>query len=324
MSVIGSSLPVSPPLAAVLLAAVLTSPAGGYETDQFTHRLSPIEDSAAVLNARVNETIERIASEWRWGRDEMKFCRKIYHVLGGHHWVDKLERWAMKSPDVDRIRIKRRQSIYWGHPPWATRVAFLFGIGVTIKVNGVHLGSDKIGHFFSQGLKFYRRFRRSGSEEAAAKRSIYTERALFGKLTTGSYSNADLVANYEGHRFYRSLFEDDITGDKPAILRWEGDRWIVQRPFDWADYVNDYWDEALNINEYDRMLRPRMQARLASYCDDFYAEPEKYRIEDEPELERRYAHIGLRDTTELRLDRLCESQIADSGEPPEEGHAAAQ
>ncbi len=297
-------------LAAGLIALLLLAPARAYETDQFTHRLTPISDSTAVLNAKVNAAISRVAERFRWGHDEVKFCYEVYQIVGGRHWVDKLERWAMKSPEVEKISITRRQSIYWGHPPWATRVAFIFGIGATIKVNGVHIGSDKIGHFFSQGLKYYRRFLRSGSESKAAGQSRYTERALFGKLTTGSYSNADLVANYEGHRFYRSLFEDGITGDKPAIVRWEEGRWIVQRPFDWADYVNEYWDEALNINHYDRVLRPRIAERLTEYCDDYRAAPEAYRIDNEAALQRRYAHLGLRDTTDLRLDRLCKSRMA--------------
>ncbi len=61
---------------------------------------------------------------------------------------------------------------------------------------------------------------------------------LFG--ATGSYSNADLVANYEGYRFYRSLFDDDVISGKTAILRWENNRWVIQREFDWADHVNEY------------------------------------------------------------------------------------
>jgi len=50
---------------------------------------------------------------------------------------------------------------------------------------------------------------------------------------------------YEGYRFYRSLFEDAVVGDKPALLAWKQDHWIMQRPFDWSDHVNDFWDEAL-------------------------------------------------------------------------------
>jgi hypothetical protein len=283
----------------------LAGTVAAYETDQFTHRLTKVKDSTEVLDERVNQAINEVISEWRWGHDEVKFSHRIYLRIGGRHWVDRLERWAMNSPQVEKIPVSRKESIYSGHPVWATRVVFFFGLGSTIKLNGVHIGSDKIGHFLSQGLKFYRRFRKSQDETNAALRSAYTERALFGQMTTGSYSNADLVANYEGHRFYRSLFEDRINGDKPAIVRWDGNGWILQRPFTWADHVNAYWDEALNVNHYDRLLRPHMVERLGHYCDDFKSQPQQFVIADEGQLLKRYSHLQLRDTSDLRLEHLC-------------------
>ena len=276
-----------------------------YETDQFSHRLDPIDDSTEVLNARVNESIETAVANWKGPRNDWKFVNAIYHDLGGHHWVDHIERWAMKSDEVDRLQPSRRESIYQGHPFWATRVAGIFGVGPTIKVNGQLIGSDKLGHFFSQGRKFYRRYMRSHDEAAAAEHSAYTERAIFGQLTTGVYSNADLVANYEGFRFYLSLFEDNVVPGKSAILSWQEGGWVIQRSFTWADYVNEYWDEALNINHFDRILHPYMRKRLLTFCKDYFTEPERYSIQDEERLSARYQHLQLRDTSELRLDHLC-------------------
>jgi len=211
----------------------------------------------------------------------------------------------MKSPTIERLQPSRHESIYQGHPFWATRVAGIFGVGPTIKVNGQLIGSDKLGHFLSQGRKFYRRYLKSHSEEQAAEQSAFTERAIFGQMTTGVYSNADLVANYEGYRFYRGLFEDGVIDDKPAILAWDKDHWVIQRAFTWADHVNAYWDEALNIDHYDRILYPYMKARLETFCPDYEKAPEKYVIENEDMLKQRYAHLQLRDTSELRLDHLC-------------------
>lgn len=297
---------------AVALAALLLGVGGralGYESDQFTRRPDELADSTDVLNARVNETIEDIARGWRGPRDDMAFVNAIYHRIGGLHWVDRLERWAMKSAEVDRSDTTRHESIYAGHPVWATRVVFFFGVAQTIRLNGQLVGTDKIGHFLSQGRKFYRRYLRYGSEARAARQSAFTERAIFGQLTTGIYSNADLVANYEGHRFFRSLFEDDVVPGKPAILRWENDGWVVQRPFDWADHVNAYWDEALNVDHYDALLYKHMHARLVTYCGDYWEQPDLYTIEDEQPLRARYAHLQLRDTSELRLDSLCPVQV---------------
>jgi hypothetical protein len=283
-------------------------PAGGaYETDQFSHRLEPIADSTEIMDEKVNASIESAVAGWRGPRSDWKFVNLIYHDLGGHHWVDRIERWAMKSDEVERLQTSRRESIYQGHPFWATRVAGIFGVGPTIQLNGVLIGSDKLGHFFSQGRKFYRRFMRNGDEAQAAEHSAFTERALFGQMTTGVYSNADLVANYEGFRFYLSLFEDNVVPGKPAILAWREDHWEIQRPFTWADHVNEYWDEALNINHFDRLLHPHMQRRLTTFCPDYFEAPEKYRINQatETDLIERYQDLELRDTSDLRLDNLC-------------------
>lgn len=291
------------PLVLVLLMA---SPHGGaYETDQFNNRLQPIKDSTAIMNHQVTLAIAESITPWRGPRDEMKVVDGIYHKIGGLHWVDKLERYAMDSGKVELLDTPSHDSIYSNHPLWATRVAALFGVGGTLKINQTLIGTDKIGHFLSQGRKFYRRWLRMHDERLAAEQSAFTERALFGQMTTGSYSNADLVANYEGYRFYRSLFEDDIVNGKPAILAWKGDYWIMQRPFDWADHINDYWDEALNINHYDQLLYPHMRERLLTFCDDYYAVPELYEVHNETELKLRYRNLQLRETSELRLGNLC-------------------
>jgi hypothetical protein len=291
----------------LLFWLLLALPGSGsaYETDQFSNRLEPIDDSTEILNERVNEAILEAVAGWRGPADEIAVVNKIYYAIGGIHWVDKLERWAMNSPEVDKLSTPRRDSIYADHPLWATRVASLFGVGPSIKVNGVLIGSDKLGHFLSQGRKFYRRYLRLGSEREAAEHSAYTERALFGQPMTGSYSNADLVANFEGYRFYRSLFDDEIIPGKSAILRWDGSAWTVQRAFDFADHVNEYWDEALNINHYDGLLYPHMENRLKDFCDDFDRAPERYDISNEARLKQRYRHLQLRDTSELRLPALC-------------------
>ncbi len=295
-----------------------------YETDQFTNRVDELRDSTEVLNREVNRTIADIVADWGKGHDEMAMVDAIYRKIGGLHWVDRLERWAIKSPEVDKLETPRYGSIYSGLPIWSVRVTWFFGIGKTIRVNDELIGSDKIGHFLSQGRKFYRRYRRLGSESQAAEWSAYTERALFGQMTTGSYSNADLVANYEGHRFYRSLFEDDIVPDKPAILRWEGDAWIIQRDFDWADHVNAFWDEALNVNHYDWLLYQRMRRRMVSICDQYWAAPELYVLHDEEALWERYAHLELRETRGMRLDGLCPLEARMAEERGDEAAVSSQ
>jgi hypothetical protein len=295
-------------ITAIAVALVLPLPLYAYETDQHTQRTAHVEDSTEVLNDKVNEAITGIVAAWDKGNNEVAVVDAFYRELGGIHWVDRLERWAIKSPEVDRLEVGRYESIIARQPLYATRVAKLFGTGVTIRVNKQLIGSDKIGHFISQGRKYYKRYLESGSEAEAAEHSAFTERAIFGQLSNGIYSNADLVANYEGHRFFRSLFEDNIVPGQPAILRWEGDAWVVQREFDWADHVNEYWDEALNVNHFDATLYGHMHETFVSMCPQYWERPDLYTIADEEPLKEKYAHLGLRDTSELRLDSLCPVQ----------------
>jgi hypothetical protein len=296
----------------VLLAPSMTR---AYETDQFNNRELPIADATSAMNRQVNLAIADSIRSVSGPRDEMAVVNAIYKRIGGKHWVDKIERWAMETDELERLPEPADESIYHGHPVWATRVAFFFGVDSTISVDGVLVGTDKFGHFLSQGRKFYKRWLKVGDESKAAEQSAYTERALFGQMTTGSYSNADLVANYEGYLFYRGLFQDNIVGNKPALLAWKQDHWIMQRPFDWADHVNDYWDEALNINHFDKLLYPHMKTRLLSMCGDYQSFPELFIVHEEADLQDRYQHLQLRDASELRLNNLCSVEKTEVVEP---------
>ncbi len=301
-------------IAVIGAALVLCTVASAAETDQFYDRAKPIADSTEVLNRKVNETIAEIVAGRRNEPRQKVIVKAVYRTLGGPRMTDKLEKWLIESPQVEKREVARRDSIYAGMPIWTTRFAFIFGLGKTLSVNDQLIGSDKISHFLSQGWKFHKRYQRTGSEEAAAKRAVLTERAIFGAGTTGTFSNADLVANFEGYRFYRSLFEDDVIPGKPAILRWEDGGWVVQRDFDWSDHVNEYWDEALNVNSYDVLLRRRMHRQFVSSCPQYWQDPAIYQLENEEELRSRYAHLGMRDTRDSRLDTLCLAHLPEAGD----------
>ena len=314
---------------AAAAALLLAASALGYETDPYTKRHLDIADSLVVLDAKVNDALDDIAASWPGAtplaQRERLLILAVYRELGGIHWVDKLERWAIEAPEVAKIPVSRSESFVGDFPLYAGRVAAIFGFGPTINIGGVYVGTDKIGHFFSQGRKFYRRYRRLGDEAAAARWSTVTETGLFGRLMTGVLSNADLVANYEGYRFYRGLLHDGVVNGKPALIRWREGGPERQRRFTWTDHVNPFWDEALNPNVYGPALLRLATERLLRLCGDFLARPERYRVQDAGALLRRYRHLGLRDTQWLApsafLGANCKagSTAADdagSGRPP--------
>ena len=275
-------------------ACVVVSGTAAYETDPYTHRERTVADSLVVLDREVNATLDRLASSWSRGEREWRFVMAVYWRIGGPNFEDKLERWAMESPEIERIEFKRGESLIADFPALIARVARIFNVGPIINLNGVYIGTDKIGHFLSQGRKFYKRYRRLGDEALAMRRSVRTETGVFGRWTTGVYSNADLVANYEGYLFYRGLFHDDIVAGKPAVFRWQDGKPVRQRRFTWGDHVNAFWDEALNPNVYHRALLPHVEKRLLSLCDDFARRPQSYRVPNAAELTLRYRYAGMR------------------------------
>lgn len=285
---------------------------GAYETDQYSHRGILIRDCRPELNRIVNESLAKIAAEWRGPADPRAFAHAVYRDLGGVYWVDRIERIAMKSPAVEHLPQYRHQSVFAGASFWARRVNFVFGVGRTIRLAGSLVGSDKLGHFFSQGMKYHRSYLDGWSEERILGRGRFNERWLFGQLTTSVYSNADLVANYEGYLFYRGLFEDGIVGDKPAIVRFREDGAAIRRPFDWADHVNDYWDEALHPSFMSPALARSIRQALLVFCDDYRRSPELYAIHDEAELRVRYAGIGLRPAPENGIPAVCAAAAANT------------
>lgn len=294
---------------ALILAvtAMLVEPASAsaYESDQYWNRLTEIDDSADLINQRFRRALRDIAAAWRGPEDRREFATRVYKKLGSRHWVDPIERVAMTSPRFDRLPQSRSKTIYAGIPFWARRVEFFAGIGGTIRVEDHLIGSDKLGHFVSQGWKYHKRHLRGMPDEQVVELGLRNENGWFGALFTGIFSNADLVANYEGYLFYRSLFEDGVIDDLPAIVVFENDRARVQRSFDIRDHVNDYWDEALNPNRYSDYVRRHLRQRLTLLCDDYRASPESWVPQRERELERRYRLLGLEPDRDLRMDRVC-------------------
>ena len=61
----------------------------------------------------------------------------------------------------------------------------------------------------------------------------------------------------------------------------------------------------LNVNGYDDLIYRRMRERMVGLCPQYWEDPSLYKIENEELLRTRYEHLGLRDTSFLRLDSLC-------------------
>ncbi len=78
----------------------------------------------------------------------------------------------------------------------------------------------------------------------------------------------------------------------------------------WSDHVNEFWDEALNANHYDRWLLPHIRKRLIALCDQYQQNPAIYQAYDAEALLGKYSHVGMIDTSELRADSFFASNCS--------------
>lgn len=267
------------------------------ETDPYTNRDIDIDDSIEILDAKVNEALDRISANWSRGCNERAFIFAVYRDLGGLHWVDKIERWAMFEPDIHRLPSNRADSVYAEMPFLRSSGARIGNFSRTINVNGIYMSTDKLGHFFSQGRKFYTRHERLGTVAQAARRTARWEGFIWGQLLSGIYSNADLVANYEGFLFYRGLFNDGVVNDQEAIFHCQDGSLVKRREFTWADHVNSLWDEMINPSYFKQSLVPAIERRMLRLCADYAKRPERYQIRNPVDLQARYRVLTLRESS---------------------------
>lgn len=262
-------------LACVLLAPL---PAGALETDQYYTWGKPLEDSTAVLNAKVNleirlllDRVNRRAPAWAVGCERIqekinwRFTKFLFYNVG---------LWAANSPFVDRIPRTpddelryRREYLY--HDGTVLDLSSWVPPAPTIELNGVRLGTDKLAHFFSEGWGHYLWYRaglRSGltpreAEDRAIDRGLRFERTILGMTSSGVLSLSDLEADYRGMQFYRDL----CSGDAP-LLEQSDDGWRMTRRLDFRDYVTPEWDESYHTSIYNKRRWRKVRPVLLGYC----------------------------------------------------------
>lgn len=291
----------------VLLAA---GPAAALETDPYFAWGRPLSDSADAVNAKVDLEIRAVLDRANEREPASTSCEEIERRLSRRlrfPTYQTVEVWAMASPRVDRVpstmedqESYRRRSLYAGTFPGD--LVNWIPPSPTIEVDGIRFGTDKLGHFFSEGSLLYDRRRallRRGesieeAERAALRRGLFTERTVLGMTTTGVLSRSDLEANWQGMRFYAGLCE----GDDP-MLALEGGRWRQTRPFDIRRHVSPEWDESWQTPIYSSFRWRRVRPRLVRYCD----------LLDLPSVEatrRAYAARDLDTPVEEEVEALVE------------------
>jgi len=256
------------------------------ELDQFTDRLLELHYYAggyrklagapgpqqvdAVLDARMNMLLDRLQlrlreSPPRTAADRSRLLSEVFQHRFLPALVTPYEQWVKTEAPVPLYRV--RDKGIFGHAVDYDdmRLAWYIELSPILRVGGVLMGIDKLGHFLAQGFQYYQHdqalSRRPDAARYAALRTLghVQELGQLGIATGGVYSYADLAANWAGMAFFSSLFNAaDIEGQHHARYfepAGEG-KWRRVRDFHWAEWVTPDWDEVLN---------PAATARRALY-----------------------------------------------------------
>lgn len=265
-------------LGCVLFAGILLmsgSPARALETDQFYAWGRPIEDSRHYLNAWVRINVQSTLDARAGNALECEDAAALVQKSMQEPIYQPIEMWASNNALVDRIPRGVEENRDYRTQYLLAR-AFPFYIGrwlqpsPTLEVNQVRFGTDKLAHFFSEGVWYYHWWQdhveELAPEEVTRKLLRYGTKVewwLQGMWITGVVSMADMEANYQGFLFYHQL----CHGDLPLLQRQEG-RWVFSDRFDMGTYISPEWDESWNANVYNRRRWKGVRAAMAGYCDD--------------------------------------------------------
>lgn len=251
--------------AALFLILGFASPAANaYEVDNFTGREQLTEDALPILDAEVNRILDRAVREANKespDRCNRSVLRQEIVRWTGPDPVSILEIWSAITDKVQRTDVTMATSIYAGATLRESPAMFFAGIGRSFKLAGNVVGSDKLGHFFMQGLEYFKRVNDDGRELDSVLRDAHGEDGIYGMLLTGVKSYADMAANYQGYTFWNELYR----GAHPYVRCENGRTWVRQRQFTWATYVSAAWDEAINCSELRPALKKRVNANLAKH-----------------------------------------------------------
>ena len=207
-----------------ILIICLFSKVYAYETDQYSSMFYKLKDSTEILDKIINLQIKRVVDSWEGERDDYKLVKLIAHSFDHR----QMEKWANESDLIDNWK-DRSDSIYKTTSAFDSPIIRYKGIASTISINNVHTGTDKLSHFFGVGHLYYIEafvnndwLSEKMKDKWASKIGIITEQLWWGELTTNVYSNSDLVVNFEGYLFYKSLSSDNVISGKKSIIKWVG------------------------------------------------------------------------------------------------------
>lgn len=216
------------------------------ETDT-SKNCAALSDTKSDVNTKVNASITAANAKAGKPVNAQAVAQGVRDDIGENSSVGRtaIEDWA-STLGSKKVNLPTQSSTKYdgvGYSIWSNP---LFPIlNPTMKVNGICIGSDKLGHFFQQGFDYFLITQQSGKTVADAEEfGERTEGGGFGLTTTGVFSNADLEANRQGLKFYKDLVAN------PSMA------------FDIASYISSSWNEESNPSFYQDPVGKQVWSNL--------------------------------------------------------------
>jgi hypothetical protein len=248
------------------------------EIDSFLKRENELSDSKEIINAKaaffLQDALDRENSKNRGCKEKKlyKSLRKNFrnHVFG------KLTPWIIETDEIEKNEGNVRESIYAGFRWYeAPIVGFMSKVlsdatGHNLRFGEYYIGTDKFEHFLGSGFKYFKKkYLKGGTTEDALNIGIKSEFGLMGAVTTGVISYADMVANFNGMRFWNHILSknEDIFGEEfGPYVECVDNKWVPANPIDFENYMDHGWDEGINCSKFrTKRLLKTVKSKLASY-----------------------------------------------------------
>lgn len=306
------------PLYILVIASIFVLRAGfAAEIDSVTPRGLKLDNSISVINTifnqRIQEGVQKANTQTYMTEDddedtgeygdENSFCDEelLYTELRKAIYQSFTASWGLKGYALDKqLRgLLARQSYSLSLNDSIYRdIDYLEGFSLNLRelsdvvnINGHLVGLDKIGHFFAEGWQYFELTHYQDYDiDQALEWGRQQEAGKFGYATTGIFSFSDLVANFNGWRFWNKVLlgeKDPLKGvfanfiNRPyvscdiQILASIKNRkivraWEYNARFDLSDYIDGSWDEGNNCNSYaDPFIEEKVTSRIRNVNPDF-------------------------------------------------------
>lgn len=293
----------------VLLCVFVSQDSFAAEIDSVTPRKLNLDNSLDIINTifnqRMQEGIQKANAKQGDIEDIGKngFCDEeiLYTELRKAIFQSFTASWGLKGYGLDkqlRVLLARQSYSLSLNDSIYRDINYLEGFSLNIKelsdvvnINDHLIGLDKMGHFFAEGWQYFEltHYKKHNIDQAL-KWGKEQESGKFGYTTTGIFSFADLVANFNGWRFWNKVLlkeNDPLKGaisnffNKPYITceiqiidsiknKKIVKAWEYNTRFDLSEYIDGAWDEGNNCNSYeDPVIEEKVTLRIKNVNPEF-------------------------------------------------------